>query len=110
MKIPNHEQAIIEPDKLTEYLLNPNHQRGKSKAHLLMKLGYSLENWQELEQDIRRDHLNEEITEIQETPYGVRYKIRAILITPTGELLMVKTVWQIDIGQNIPRFITLVPD
>jgi hypothetical protein len=110
MKIPNREQAIIESEKITDYLLNLNHQRGQAKAELLMRLGYTLENWQQLEHDIRRDHLNEEITEIQETPYGVRYKIRAILRTPTDEQRMVKTVWQVDIGQSFPRFITLVPD
>ena len=45
MKIPNSDRAIIEPSKLTEYLLNPEHKRGGAKAKLLRKFGYSLENW-----------------------------------------------------------------
>jgi len=57
MKIPNSDRAVIEPLKLTEYLLNSEHKRGGTKAKLLIQFGYSLENWQQLKSDIRRFHL-----------------------------------------------------
>lgn len=100
MKLPNREQAVIEPEKLTEYLLNLNHRRGGAKAQLLIRFGYTLDNWQQLAADIRRDHLELDVDDMQETPYGIRYKIRAALQTPTGELLMVRTIWQVDTGQT----------
>jgi hypothetical protein len=31
-------------------------------------------------------------------------------MTPIDRPLVVKTVWQIDIGTDVPRLITLVPD
>lgn len=110
MKIPNSDRAVIDPSKLTEYLLNTEHKRGGSKAKLLIKFGYSIENWQQLETDIRRFHLIEDVNLITKTAYGNRYQISANLITPIARPLLVKTVWQIDINTDFPRLITLVPD
>ncbi len=110
MKIPNSDRAIIEPSKLTEYLLNTEHKRGGAKAKLLIQFGYSHHNWQQLEADIRRFHLTSNVTVVRETAYGIRYEISASLLTPIDRLLLVKTVWQIDTGTDFPRLITLVPD
>ena len=110
MRIPNSEQAIIESSKLTEYLLNIDHKRGGAKAKLLIQFGYSIDNWEQLEADIRKFHLMQDVTVIKETDYGTRYEISSSLITPINRPLVVKTVWQIDIGTDIPRLITLVPD
>lgn len=40
MRIPNADQAIIAPEKLRDYLLNPAHRRGSAKARLLLACGY----------------------------------------------------------------------
>ncbi|GBO52032.1 hypothetical protein APA_4337 [Pseudanabaena sp. lw0831] len=110
MKIPNSDRAVIEPSKITEYLLNSEHKRGGSKAKLLIQYGYSIENWQQLESDIRRFHLVVDANVVKETIYGVRYEISANLLTPINRQLFVKTVWQIDKGTDFARLITLVPD
>jgi hypothetical protein len=94
MRIPNSDRAIIESSKLTEYLLNIEHKRGGAKAKLLIQFGYSIDNWQQLETDIRRFHLTEDVNLVTETVYGTRYQISANLITPIDRLLVVKTVWQ----------------
>ena len=41
MKIPKADKAVIAKDKLCDYLLNPVHRRGGSKAKLLLSMGYS---------------------------------------------------------------------
>jgi hypothetical protein len=110
MRIPNSDRAIIESSKLTEYLLNIDHKRGGAKAKLLIQFGYSIDNWQQLELDIRQFHLAQDVTVIKETDYGTRYEISSSLMTPIDRPLVVKTVWQIDIGTDVPRLITLVPD
>ena len=110
MKIPNSDRATIEPLKLTDYLLNPEHKRGGTKAKLLIKCGYSQENWQQLETDIRSCHLPVDVDIIKETAYGIRYEISAELSTPMGRQLIVRTVWQIDTGTDFARLITLIPD
>ena len=110
MKIPNSDIAVIEPSKLTDYLLNTEHKRGGSKAKLLIQFGYSPNNWQQLEEDIRKFHLTVDVNVVKQTAYGIRYEISANLLAPINRLLLVKTVWQIDTGTDFPRLITLVPD
>jgi hypothetical protein len=44
------------------------------------------------------------------TDYSVRYEIRMTLQTPRGEPLTIRTIWQIDIGTEFLRLITLYPD
>ena len=44
MRLPNRERAIIAPDKLTDYLLNVEHERGGAKARLLAEFGYNQDN------------------------------------------------------------------
>ena len=44
MRLPNRERAIIAPDKLTDYLLNVEHERGGAKARLLAEFGYNKDN------------------------------------------------------------------
>jgi predicted transcriptional regulator len=110
MKLPNRERAMIAPDKLVEYLLNVEHERGGTKARLLAEFGYNQDNWRQLDMDIRRFHLDAEVDEMRRTLYGVRYEIRALLETPSGRTLTIRTIWQIDTGTDVPRLITLFPD
>lgn len=53
MRIPNADKAIIAQEKLTDYLLNPAHRRGATKARLLLACGYRADAWQILEADER---------------------------------------------------------
>ncbi|MGY6528704.1 MAG: DUF6883 domain-containing protein [Cyanobacterium sp.] len=109
-KIPNFHRAIIEKSKITDYLLNINHKRGSSKAKMLLNYGYSPDNWQQLELDIRKFHLSAEVYIIKETPYGIRYEIISEILTPINKKLLLKSVWQIDQGLEIPRLITMIPE
>ncbi|MEA5421347.1 hypothetical protein VB712_19150 [Spirulina sp. CCNP1310] len=109
MKLPNRDQAIINSNKLVEYVLNVDHDRGGTKAKKLLSYGYHPKQWQRLEWDIRRYHLELDVLQIKETDYGIRYEIQGALMTPIDQPLLIKTIWQIDIGTTIPRFITLFP-
>ena len=53
MRLPRLEQALIDPEKLSDYLLSPDHDRGRFKAALFATMGYGPENWRRLESDIR---------------------------------------------------------
>jgi hypothetical protein len=110
VKLPNSEQALISEDKVSSYLLNAEHKRGGSKAALLLAYGYSREHWYRLADDLRRDHLTADLALERATPYGVRYEIRAQLHTPSGRMLTIRSIWQIDTGTAAPRLITLFPD
>lgn len=110
MPIPNADSAIIEQQKVVEYVLNAGHRRGGSKAALLLQFGYDPVNWERLAHDLRRDHLSRDADLSRTTQYGERYEIRAPLQTPSGLPLIVRSIWQIDTGSASPRLITLHPD
>lgn len=58
MPIPNFEQAVVEEQKLRDYLLNTEHPDGGSKARWLRSLGYAPDNWQTLADHIGKSPLN----------------------------------------------------
>lgn len=110
MQLPNADQAIIAQAKLVDYLLNPGHRRGASKAAVLQSFGYTATNWQRLATDLRTYHLPAAVLATRTTPYGTRYEIRAALSTPAGRTVMLRSIWQIDLGTTAPRLLTLFPD
>ena len=77
---------------------------------MLRDFGYDAARWQQLQSDIRQFHLDADVEAVRQTSYGTRYEIRAPSHTPSGRILTVRTVWQIDKGTDFPRFITLFPD
>jgi hypothetical protein len=110
MRIPKSEQAIIEPAKIIRYLLDVDHPQGGSKARLLIALGYSTSRWRQLEIDLRTCHLTEDFAETTHTPWGVRYEIVAPITGPVGDTVLFRSVWQIDLGTDAPRLITMYPE
>ncbi|OFV97731.1 MAG: hypothetical protein A3H28_05540 [Acidobacteria bacterium RIFCSPLOWO2_02_FULL_61_28] len=109
MRIPNADKAIIAPEKLRAYLLNPAHRRGSAKARVLADCGYRADAWHVLEADLREQHLTAQVAGIKENLYGRRFEIRAPLETPSGRRIVFQSIWQIDNGTDIPRLITMYP-
>ena len=50
MKLPNAENAIIPPDKLTDYLLSQTHLIGRWKAKFFISIGFNETRIDELEE------------------------------------------------------------
>lgn len=109
MKVPNADRAIIAADKLTGYVLNVSHKRGGPKARLLLSLGYRSDNPQSLESDLRFQHLSHDVTRTHQNAYGVVYEVEGPIKTPSGRSVRFYSVWQVDTGTDVPRFITMYP-
>lgn len=109
MAIPNADRAIIAPNKLTSYLLNVSHKRGGPKARLLLSVGYRSDDPQRLESDLRRQHLSLDATRTSENAYGIVYEIEGSIRTPGGRVVRFWSIWQLDTGTDVPRFITMYP-
>lgn len=101
--------AIIAPDKLRDYILSPTHPDGKAKADFLARIGYSRERWQQLEQDLRIQHLVLETKPGRVTPWGRKYEILGPLMGPNGGTAWVRTVWIVRHEESVARLITLIP-
>lgn len=109
MTIPNGDRAIIVAEKLTGYLLNVSHKRGAAKARLLLSVGYRSDAPHLLESDLRTQHLTIDVTRSSENAYGVVYEIEGPIRTPSGRTVRFCSIWQIDTGTDVPRFITMYP-
>jgi hypothetical protein len=106
LKLPN--DSIIRPEKITEYLLKWQPDNDKSK--FLERAGYSLDNWQQLLEDIRAQILLIEAELIRKTAYGHLFRIQGKLVGPNGVSLKVITVWISEYASRQTKFITLFPD
>ncbi len=109
MPLPNASRAVISVDKLTAYLLNPSHKRGGAKARLLLSLGDRTDAADVLEADLRSQHLPLNPAHISQNAYGVVYEIDGPITTPSGNIVRFASIWQIDTGTDVPRFITMYP-
>jgi hypothetical protein len=107
--VPNADRAIIAPEKLTGYLLNVSHKRGGPKARLLLRVGYQSDDSRLLESDLRSQHLSIDVTRTSQNAYGVVYEIDGPIKTPDGRTMRFCSVWQVDTGTDVPRFITMYP-
>lgn len=110
MKMPNANAAVIEQAKIVRYLLDVDHPQGGAKARLLVSLGYRASHWQQLEYGLRNAHLVEDVVATSQTSWGVRYEIVAPLTGPSGDTVVFRSVWQIDLGTDAPRLITMYPE
>jgi hypothetical protein len=106
MKLP--EDTRIAPEKLTQYLLVARRHNDKSKW--LSRAGYMLENWQILQNDLRRQILLCEATPTDRSEYGQMYEIRGRLVGPNHRELHVVTVWMTEFATGVTKFITMYPD
>ena len=109
MKLPNAHLAVVERTKLAEYLLNPVHQYGASKALFFLSFGFEVGAWEVLAAAFREHGQRHEVKAQEETPFGPRYEVEGHLHTPDGRNPHIRTVWQMDKGQLAPRLITAYP-
>ena len=73
-------------------------------------MGYRADEWQRLDADLRRQHLQAEVDVSRETDYGTRFEIVAPLGGRAGRTVTFCSVWQIDTGTDRPRLITMYPE
>jgi hypothetical protein len=109
MKLPNAEKVVVERGKIVDYLLNPAHRYGASKARFFARFGFQSEKWEHLAQALRRHGQKHEVKRTRETGFGPRYEVEGELNAPDGRSPRVRSVWQLDQGEVAPRLITAYP-
>lgn len=109
MQLPNSHRAIVEREKIAEYLLSDTNPRGQSKAGFFVRFGFNADNWQDLADALVLQGASHSVTSVSETVYGLRYHVDGIIETPDGRNPQIRTVWQFDTGNDYPRLITARP-
>jgi hypothetical protein len=107
-RLPNSLLAVTDHNKIQRYALNSNHPKGKEKARVFNSvLGFHYENWDALSDQIFDKLQTAEISKHEVTEYGSRYNVPIRINGLKNKSMVVNTVWQIDIGSNRPRLITI---
>jgi len=109
MKLPNAHLAVIERGKIVDYLLNPSHRYGGSKAAFFSKQGFTVRNWPLMARALHDHGERNPVAKMAQTGFGPRYQVDGRLCTPRGQAPHVRTIWQFDEGQLAPRLITAYP-
>lgn len=109
MKLPNVNQAVIPPAKITEYLLSLTHPDGRDKAVFFMSFGFNPEEPEQLEAALFKQAESHDVVKHTSSSFGVRYVIEGALETPDGRNPSVRSVWFIAIDEESPRLVTAYP-
>ncbi len=109
MKLPNGVLAIVEQEKIIEYLLNAAHPDNGGKAAFFLSLGFDREDWQTVAQAFRQLALLADVSSRVESRHGQKYVVDGRMETPSKRSPLVRTVWIIDRGLDTPRLVTAYP-
>ncbi|MBM4135568.1 MAG: hypothetical protein FJ241_01920, partial [Nitrospira sp.] len=106
MKLQNSQSAEVNLQKLLDYLLSDSHPIGKSKAKYLRSFGFSNANVELLKQGLITIAQTEDVKEVISSTHGVKYVIDGSLQTPVKVFIKLRTIWIIEKGEEVARFIT----
>lgn len=109
MKLPSLEKAVIPRPKLVDYLLSTTHRDGRHKAAFFNAFGFFAEDWQFLAAKLLRHASEHDVVKQEESPFGVRYVIEGIMLMADDREAFVRSVWFIETGEKVPRFVTAYP-
>jgi hypothetical protein len=109
MNLPNKDQAIVEREKVRDYLLSEAHPDGHGKAEFFLALGFQSEAWEALAVALRQVARGFPVTKSMTSRHGHKYIVDGLLQAPGGRTAMVRTVWIVETGEDIPRLVTAYP-
>lgn len=109
MKLPGADKLVVEREKIADYLLNPAHRFGASKARFFAHFGFRMTAWEQLARALREHGREHDVTKTRETGFGPRFEVEGGLRCPNGRHPRVRSVWQLDQGAVAPRLLTAYP-
>jgi Domain of unknown function (DUF6883) len=109
MKLPNAQVALVEQEKVVQYLLNPAHPDNGGKAAFFGRLGFDPDHWSVFAAALRKLAVTGEVSKTVESPHGTKYVVVGTMDTVSGESPMVRSVWIVDRGSDVPRLVTAYP-
>ena len=108
MTLPNVADAVIDAEKVRDYLLSDSHPIGRFKATYFRSLGFNLADWESLRDALLAHAREGNAAPGQASLFGQKYEVRGTLVGPSdrGEVI---SVWIVRSGEEVPRFVTAYP-
>jgi hypothetical protein len=108
-RLPNAAQAIVDPAKISNYLMQTSPRRVNDKSGFFGRFGFRRQAPGPLVDAILRHAQDHDVTSTRITPYGTIFEVEGPLRTPDGRNPQVLVVWIIRSGETLPRLVTAVP-
>ncbi len=109
MTLPEAANAVIEPPKVRDYLLAGDHPVGRFKARFFRALGYSVDEWEVLLDDLRSVAETGVVALGRPSEYGQKYEVRGTIQGPNQKTAAILIVWIVRTHETFPRFVTAHP-
>jgi hypothetical protein len=109
MRLPRADRLDVPRAKVADYLLSPTHPQGRHKAAFFRAFGFSPAAWEALAAALRRHGAENEAVAVEDTPFGRRYSVDGELAGLDGRRPRLRTVWFVEKGGDVPRFVTAHP-
>ena len=104
MQLPYLQNALVEEQKVTQYLLSE--ERSEGKAAFFAAFGFTPAQWELLRDALLAHAGSYEVARAVSNLYGAKYIIEGILQSPDGRNPNVRSVWIIEAGSFTPRLVT----
>lgn len=110
MKLPNAARAIVERQKVVDYLLNASHPGNGGKAQFFASLGFAANEPDRLAEALAEIGRRDDVVKSSKTVFGEKHVVDGEISSQTGiGRAAVRTVWIIDRGAEEPRLVTAYP-
>lgn len=109
MYMPDRENATVEDSKIREYLLNPQHPDGGSKAMFFLRAGFGPEQDGEFRELLLEHATRHQVSKTEQTRFGTKYIIDGPAEAPGHFLFHLRTVWIAAVGSGHPKLVTAYP-
>ena len=109
MKIQNLENLEISVGKIRDYLLSFTHPAGRGKAEFFTDFGFTVDKYELLIEALRNHLYKNNVMSVENSPYGIKYTIEGAIETPDSRNPLIRSVWFVDEGSTVYRFITAYP-
>jgi hypothetical protein len=104
MRLPRAEEAVIAPEKLRRYALDPTHARGRHKARVFAAvLGIGPDDWLHLHDQILAAIPAASVRRSRSTPFGLAYEVLVVVEGLNAARASVITTWIVQRHDPRPR-------
>ena len=109
MTVPHIERAVVLEEKITLYLLNLDHDKGRSKAIFFLGVGFTIPAWRDFAHALCLHLCSNPVIKVESNRYGTKYIVEGRMISPVGVTSIVRSVWIVRPSSPYPHLITAYP-
>jgi hypothetical protein len=109
MNLPNRELAVVTEEKIVDYLLSTTHPHGRHKAAFFSQFGFTRRRWKDFAAALVHHAATHPVAKLEASQFGIRYIVDGIMQMADGHVALVRTVWFIETGSDVPRLVTAYP-